>query len=119
MSDTNRVGIRATKEVTYGVVPTAPDLYQLAISGAPNLAFTPETVVSELIRSDRQIHDLALVGGEAAGDINSELAFEVHDLLLEGAFFNPFQERVHRTNDAVATQISAVTATAFTVTDMT
>jgi hypothetical protein len=117
MSDTNRVAIRATKEGTFGVVPTTPDLYQLAIAGAPNLAFAPETVVSELLRDDRQIDDLALVGGEASGDINSELAFRVHDLLLEGAFFNPFQERVHRTNDAAATQITAATATAFTVTD--
>jgi len=117
MSDTNRVAIRAVKESTFGVVPTTPTLRQLCITGAPNLAFVPETVVSEKIRSDRQIDDLALVGGEASGDINSELAFRVHDILLEGAFFNTFQSRVNRVNDAAATQITAASATDFTVTD--
>lgn len=119
MSDTNRVAVRAVKESSFGVVPTAPNLRELAYSGAPNLGFTPETTVSELIRSDRQIDDLPLVGAEAAGDINSELAFGVHDLLLEGAFFNVFQQRYRRINDEAATQITNVDGTAeeFTVTD--
>ncbi len=118
MSDTNRVALRAVKEVTYGIVPTAPDLEELCITGAPNLAFAPETTVSEKIRADRQIDDLVLVGGEAAGDIPSELAFRVHDLLLAGAFFNTFQARVARTFDEVETQITAVDgAGTFTVTD--
>ncbi len=118
MSDTNRVALRATKEVSFGVVPTSPDLNELCYTGAPSLAFSPETTVSEKIRSDRQIDDLPLVGGEAAGDINSELAYRVHDLLLEGAFFNLFQERVQRVNDEVATQITAANAGVdFTVTD--
>lgn len=119
MSDTNRVAIRAVKESTFGVLPLTPNLRQLCITGAPNLAFNPETVVSEKIRSDRQVDDLALVGAESSGDINSELAFRVHDILLEGAFFNTFQERVNRVNDEVATQITAVSATTFTVTDET
>ncbi|MEE8551508.1 MAG: phage tail tube protein [Gemmatimonadota bacterium] len=119
MSDTNRVAIRAVKEGSFGVVPLTPDLRQLCITGAPNLAFTPETVVSEKIRDDRQIDDLALVGGEAAGDINSELAFRVHDILLEGAFFSTFQQRYVRENDATATEVTNVDGTAeeFDVTD--
>ncbi len=118
MSDTNRVALRATKESAFGVVPTAPALRELCYTGAPSLAFAPETTVSEKIRSDRQIDDLPLVGGEAAGDINSELAFRVHDLLLEGAFFNLFQERVNRVNDEVATQITAANVGVdFAVTD--
>ncbi len=117
MSDTNRVAIRAVNEGTFGVVPLTPDLRQLCVTGAPSLAFTPETVVSEKIRDDRQIDDLVLVGGEAAGDINSELAFRVQDILLEGAFFSTFQQRVQRVNDEVETQVTAVSATDFTVTD--
>ncbi len=118
MSDTNRVAIRAVKEVTFGEVPAAPELNELCYTGAPNLAFAPETTVSEKIRSDRQIDDLPLVGGEAAGDINSELAFRVHDLLLEGAFFDVFQVRSNRVNDEVNTQItSGNVGVDFTVTD--
>jgi len=117
MSDTNRVAVRAVKEVTYGIVPTAPFLRDIPYSGAPNLGFVPETVVSELIRSDRQIDDLVLVGAEAAGDFNSELAFGIHDYLFEGAWFNTFQVRNKWTNTEEETQITAVTATQFTVTN--
>lgn len=119
MSDTNRVAIRAVKEASFGVVPSTPDVQELAITGLPGLAFTPETVVSEQIRSDRQIDDLALVGGEAAGDVNGELRFRAHDLLLEGAFFNLFQSRTSRVNNEGVTQITNVDGTAeeFDVTD--
>lgn len=119
MSDTNRVALRAVKESSFGVVPTAPRLQDLSYTGAPNLAFAPETTVSELIRADRQIDDLPLVGGEASGDVNSELAFDVQDLLLEGAFFNTFQARLQRKNEESQTQISNVDGTTetFTVSD--
>ena len=116
MSNTNRVAIRAVVEASFGVVPATPDLRDLCITGAPGLAFTPETTVSEKIRSDRQIDDLPLIGGEAGGDITSELAFGVHDFFLEGAFFNAFQVRNSRINDETETQITAVSATEFTVT---
>jgi hypothetical protein len=88
---------------------------ELDMTGAPSLAFTPDTTVSEKIRSDRQIDDLVLVGGEASGDINGELTFAVHDFLLEGAFFDVFQTRNSRLNDESASQITAVTADEFTV----
>ena len=119
MSDTNRVAIRAVKEVSFGVVPATPDLQELATTGLPGLAFTPETVVSEQIRADRQIDDLALVGGEAKGDINGELRFRAYDLLLEGAFFSLFQSRTNRLNTEADTQVTNVDGTAdeFDVTD--
>lgn len=115
MSNTNRVGIRAVREVSYGVVPTAPQLLQIPFTGAPDLAFAPETVVSELIRADRQIDDLILVGGEAAGSLPSEFAYRVHDLLLEGAFFSLFQTRFSRQNNEAATQIASVTGASETI----
>jgi hypothetical protein len=118
MSNTNQVGLRAVLEATYGIVPAAPDLEELCFTGAPNLAFTPETVTSEKIRSDRQIDDLILVGALAGGDVPSELAYDVYDLLLQGAFFNTFQDRGNRRNNEAETQITAVDgAGSFTVTD--
>jgi hypothetical protein len=116
VSDTNAVAIRAAKESDLGVAPTTPNLFELDITGAPNLAFNPNTIVSEKIRADRQIDDLVLVGAEASGDINSEHAFEVHDLLLEGVFFNLFQTRFARTNTVVETQITDVLTATDTVT---
>ena len=120
MSDSNRTALRAIKEVTLGVLPLTPALQTLAITGAPDLAFQPETTVSEIIRSDRQIADLPLVNAAAGGSIPSELAFDVHDLLIEGAMFDVFQARYQRENiTGAAAQITDVaTATdEVTVTD--
>lgn len=120
MSNTNRVAFRAVLESpsAYGIVPLTPTLRDLCVTGAAGLAFAPETVVSEKIRSDRQIDDLVLVGGEASGDIATELAFDAHDFLLEGAFFNTFQARATRVNDEIATNITAANVGVdFTVVD--
>lgn len=116
MSDTNRVAIRAAVEITLGTELVNPDMFELSITGAPNLAFTPSTVVSEKLRSDRQVDDLILVGSEATGEITAEMAFAVHDILLEGAFFSDFQSRFGRTNTVVETQITGVDTTTDEVT---
>ncbi|HIK61994.1 MAG TPA: hypothetical protein EYF98_15035 [Planctomycetes bacterium] len=84
MSDTNRVSLRAIKEADYGVTPATPSLKSIPFTSASDLGFTPETVVSEVIRDDRQISDLILTGGSTAGGFDSELAYEIHDELLEG-----------------------------------
>jgi len=87
MSDTNRVGVRIARDSTRNapLLGTARNLQALRYTGAPGLAFTPTTVVSEEIRSDRQTSDLILVGGEAGGDTNFELSFRAFDLLIESA----------------------------------
>lgn len=118
MSDTNRVALRAVEESVFGTTPPTPAFFELPSTGQPDLGFTPETVVSNLIRADRQIADLILVGGEAGGDANSELAFEIHDRLLVGVAFSPFQARLKwRNYVATAAQITAVSASAYTVTN--
>ena len=65
MSDTNRVGLRFFQSSQRTApIPGGPfNLDQLRFTGTPNLAFAPETTVSEKIRADRQIDDLVLVGG--------------------------------------------------------
>lgn len=112
MSNTNRVSFRAVKEAagSYGIIPLTPDLTELCVTGASGLAFAPETVTSEKIRSDRQIDDLVLVGGEASGDLGSELAFDIQDFLMEGAFFNLYQVRPSRSNrENTPANVGAVT----------
>lgn len=108
MSDTNRVGLAAIEEGTYGTTPASPKFFEVPSSGQPDLGFTPQTTTSNLIRSDRQVSDLILVGGEAGGDVNSELAFGIHDRLLRGVAFSAWQARLKWTNYGGVTQISNV-----------
>jgi len=84
MSDTNRVSLRVIEEATYGATPGSGDLKSVPFTSATDLGFTPETVVSDVIRDDRQVSDLILVGGSTAGGFDSELAYEIHDELMEG-----------------------------------
>lgn len=112
MSDTNRASLSYVIETALGVTPTSPVFRQFPYSGAPSLGLTPTTEVSNLIRSDRQIDDLILVGGEAGGEASSELAFEIHDDHLALAFFSEWQRRVAAENfNPYAAQIDEVETT--------
>lgn len=90
MADTNRVGVRIVRDSTRNapLLGAARTLQALRYTGAPGLAFTPTTIRSEEIRSDRQTSDLILVGGEAGGDTNFELSFAAFDLLIESALMS-------------------------------
>lgn len=104
MSDTNRVALRVTEESEYGVTPASPTLKAVPYKAAADLGFAPETVVSDLIRSDRQVSDLILVGGSTAGGFESELAYGIHDSLLEGVMYSAWA--INGASDIVATDIS-------------
>ena len=94
MSDTNRVGVRIARSParTAPILNPQLNLQALRYTGAPGLAFTPTTIVSEEIRSDRQTSDLILVGGEAGGDTNFELSFGAFDLLIESALMSLYSQ---------------------------
>ncbi len=94
MADTNRVGVRIVRDSTRNapLLGAARSLQALRYTGAPGLAFTPTTIRSEEIRSDRQTSDLILVGGEAGGDTNFELSFAAFDLLIESALMSFYTE---------------------------
>ena len=67
-------------------VTLAPNQLQaLRITGTPSLGFTPNSIQSTEIRSDRQVSDLALVGAEAGGDVGFELSYGTFDSLIESA----------------------------------
>ena len=116
MSDSNRVAVRFVEESTLGTTPASPAFFDLRYTGAPSLAFAPETVTSEEIRSDRQVTDLILVGGSTEGELNFEKSFGAKDRIYESLFFSAFQARLSKVNGEGATQITAVDADSYTVT---
>lgn len=108
MSDTNRVAIGIVKESTFGVVPNNPAFQSLRITGTPNLAYEPQTMVSNEITSDRQVADLILVGAQAGGDIGMEMSFGALDIMLEAALDNNWVRKANIVNTASGTPISEV-----------
>ena len=113
MSDTNRVQIGITEESTFGVTPLNPVFQLKEIMGAPDLAFAPITVISEKIRSDRQVSDLILVNAEAGGGTPSELSFGSHDLEMEAGLFSTWDNKVNRIKTSGGSEVGAVSATEF------
>lgn len=97
MSDTNRVRVAIAKTAAAAIPipdsapPTgAQSLEQLRLTGTPNLAGSPQTLVSNEIRPDREVQDLILVGVEAGGDIGFEQSYGSLDTVLESLLFNTF-----------------------------
>ena len=113
MSDTNRVGLRFFRSSQRTApIPGGPfNLDQLRFTGTPNLAFTPNTVVSNEIRPDRQISDLILVGAEAGGDTGIELSFEAFDALIEDSMFSTFNSTIEKLGTGEITAFGAGTIT--------
>lgn len=117
MSDTNRVAIRIVEESTFGVTPTAPAFQELRVTSG-NVGYTPTTVTSNEMRSDRQVTDLILVGAEAGGSLGFEVSHEALDIPIEGALFSDWVSqngRYNATSDSVITDVDADSDT-FTVT---
>ena len=111
MSDSNRTKIGYVKEVTYAVTPASPAIRNLRVKGVP-LAFTPQTVESAELRSDRMLADLIRVGYESGGSLPLEVSWGNFDDLLEPAFQSAWQRTPVRYNSAGAdTQITDVTVT--------
>jgi len=108
MTDANRTKIGIITEATWGVTPTTPVFETLRITQAPNLAYAPRTIVSNELRSDRQVSDLVLVGAEAGGDIGFELSFGSLDTILTGALFNTWTRMPTIVNATADTEISDV-----------
>lgn len=116
MSDSNRVALGIVPEVTPGTTPATPAIQALRTTGQPSLAFTPQTVTTDEIRSDAQITDLILVGAEAGGDVGHEISANTLDTIIQAALRNSFTLRNNRQNIA-GVQISDITSNVVTITD--
>lgn len=83
MSDTNRVALRAAQETVLGTLEVGA-YTDIPFTGSSDLGATPETVTSEVIRSDRQVTDLVKVNESIGGGFDSELIPTAFDLFLPG-----------------------------------
>ena len=107
-SDTNRVALGLVEESVFGTTPASPAWVSQRITGTPNMAFEPQTEISEEIRSDRQITDLILVGAEAGGDVGMELSFDAQENVVEGALQNDWDVKAYRAGSAQITNVDAI-----------
>lgn len=111
MSDANRTAVRFIEESTFATTPASPAFQELRYNSS-SLAYSPKTVISDEIRSDRQISDVTLVGYETSGDIATELSYGNLDPLMRGAFFSDWvltPERTNVTADSIITDVAAAT----------
>jgi len=82
LQSTNRVAIAKVRETTFGVTPATP-AFKAIRETSSSLAVNPQTVVSNEIRSDRQVPDLILTALQAGGDVAGEMSFAAMDDDLE------------------------------------
>jgi hypothetical protein len=84
MSDANRVQLAYVEESTFAAKETGSNLQILRYKGE-TLKQDTGTTVSEEIRSDRQISDIARIGVSASGGIDFELSYGSHEELIKAA----------------------------------
>lgn len=87
MSDANRVKLAFVEESTFGDQETGSNL-QILRYNSESLKQDMNTTVSEELRSDRQISDVARIGVSASGGIDYELSYGSHDELLKAALLS-------------------------------
>tara|TARA_R110000796_G_C14571530_1_gene435755 strand:- start:461 stop:1993 length:1533 start_codon:yes stop_codon:yes gene_type:complete len=87
MSDSNLSSIAYVAETVWGTTP-APAAFKLMRLTGEAMSHSKDTVVSEEVRSDRQISDMPEVGSQADGSINFELSYTAFQPFLEAAMFN-------------------------------
>src|SRR5258706_6641244 len=110
LQSTNRVKIAKVREATFGVTPATP-AFKAIRQTSSSLALNPQTVVSNEIRSDRQVTDLILVGYQAGGDVGGEMTFKSMDDDLEEALEGTWVNNPYIEVLTLDTEISDITAT--------
>lgn len=82
MSDANRVRLSFVEESTFGSKETGSNLTVLRYN-SESLKQDMNTTISEEIRSDRQIADIARIGVSASGGVEFEMSYGSHDPFLK------------------------------------
>lgn len=80
-------------ESTYGTTPSSP-VFQNVRFTSESLNANIENIVSNEIRSDRNITDLIQVGSNAGGAVNFELSYGSFDAFLESVMYGAWSSNV-------------------------
>ena len=83
MADTNRVALSYAKETTYGTAPTGT--YQRMRLTGESLEPQNGALMSDELRSDRQVADIVRSSLAAGGGINGEVSYGTWDEMLRAA----------------------------------
>lgn len=105
MSDANVVVTRISIEDSFGVTSSNPVFQELSIVDTPDLGFSPETEISNVLNPNRDINDTFLLNVSADGGLNFELSYQSIDFIMPGIMFNPWIDTNTREGSS---QISAV-----------
>ena len=87
MSDANRVQLAFVEETVFGAKESGSPL-QILRYNSESLKQDMATTISEEIRADRQISDVARIGISASGGIDFELSYGSHDDFLKAALLS-------------------------------
>lgn len=111
----NRVKHSKVRETAFGVTPTSPAFKNLRVTSS-TLQPGIDTVVSQELRTDRQIPDQTTVAVKASGDLNFELSFNALDDFFEEVLQGTWSTKPNIVNTAAGSPISALSSTTLTVT---
>lgn len=116
MTDSNRTRLSYVSEATLGTTPAisgTTEMREMRITGE-SLNYNISNVVSDEIRSDRQIPDLIQVAAQDAGDINFELSYPLQrtffDELLASTMLNTWTNTPFKHNIVADTELANVAA---------
>lgn len=92
-ADSSSTRLAFLAETTENQIPATPSWQNLRYT-SDSLNYQKQTVVSEEIRSDRNVPDMIDVGFGVGGDIGFELSYGTLDDLLESVMFNTWASDV-------------------------
>jgi Phage tail tube protein len=95
--DSSQTRVAVIKETTWGTTPSSPVFLNARYTGE-SLNLTRTNIVSDEIRSDRNVTDLVQVAGASGGGLTLEMSYggsgSALDAILESALFNTFSTNV-------------------------
>jgi hypothetical protein len=114
LQSTNRVKLSKVREATFGITPANP-AFKTIRETSSSLNANPKTVITQEIRSDRQVTDLILVDMDAGGNVGGEIAFGVADDDFEEVLQGTWSSNPVITIATLDIEISDLSATTATV----
>lgn len=93
MVDSSQTRLAYIAEVTYGTTPASPVFLNQRFT-SESLNANIENIVSNEIRSDRNVTDLIQVGSNAGGSVDFELSYGSFDAWLESLLYSTWSSNI-------------------------